>query len=114
MADCIDIAIDLAHPYLPACAGLLYVASDIISSQWADSRISLPSFGPVSWRGLAGLAWPWWGRGGEGYSGLPMADTELYTTEGGSAACTNPPAAPYRPPERMPLLDDPQTFPSGP
>lgn len=100
----------LSHTLEGACdaAALVYAARDFISDQWAAISPSLPSFGPISWS-LAGLAWPWWGRGGDGYSGLPMADTELYNSGGGAPAAT-----PYTTPERAHLLQDPQLFPSGP
>ena len=92
-------------------AALVYAARDFISDQWAAIIPSLPSLGPISWS-LTGLAWPWWGRGGEGYSGLPMADTELYGSGAGGGGA--PAAAPYTTPERAHLLQDPQLFPSGP
>ena len=100
---------------ISVAAALMYAASDIIANQWATISPSLPSFGPIS-GSLAGLAWPWWGRGGEGYSGLPLADTELYSNvEGGGAIFDrDAPATLYQPPESAPLLQDPQSFPAGP
>ena len=101
-----------------AAAALMYAASDIIANQWVTISPSLPSrpsFGPIS-GSLAGLGWPLWGRGDEGYSGLLTADTELYSNaEGGGAfSDRDAPATPYRPPESAPLLQDPQSFPAGP
>ncbi|DBA68967.1 TPA: hypothetical protein ACH3X2_013140 [Trebouxia sp. C0005] len=96
-------------------AALIYAAGDIIANQWATISPSLPSFGPIS-GSLAGLAWPLWGRGGEGYSGLAMADTELYSSAegGGAISDRDAPANPYQAPESAPLLQDPQSFPAGP
>ncbi len=99
-------------------AAMMYAATDIIANQWptiSPSLPSLPTFGPI-FGSLAGVAWPWWGRGGEGYSGLPTADTELYSNvEGGGAIFDrDAPATPYQPPESAPLLQDPQSFPAGP
>ena len=99
-------------------AALMYAATDIIANQWSTispSLPSLPTFEPI-FGSLAGVAWPWWGRGGEGYSGLPTADTELYSNvEGGGAIFDrDAPATPYQPPESAPLLQDPQSFPAGP
>lgn len=90
-----------------------------MADQWAALSPTIPTLptsircGPVSWS-LPSLSWPWWGRGGEGYSEISMADTDLYNNvEGGNATCTESFAISYQAPQSMPLLQDPHTFPAN-
>lgn len=96
-------------------AGVVYVAGDVLADQWAAVRPTLASFRPMSWTPAAGVDWLWRGWGGEGYSGLPMADTEMGPDQHGCFSPAEPPATPYRPPqENTPLLPNPQAFPTEP
>ena len=114
-----DLVLSTELPFAHAVAAVLWAVRGSMADQWAALSPTIPtlptsiSCGPVSWS-LPSLSWPWWGRGGEGYSEISMADTDLYNNvEGGNAACTESFAIPYQAPQSMPLLQDPHTFPAN-
>ena len=74
--------------------GVVYLAGDMLADQWAAVGPTLSSLRSMFWT-PAGVDWLWRGRGDEGYSGLPMADTEMGPDQHGCFSPAEPPATPY-------------------
>lgn len=83
---------------------------------WATVAPSFSNLRPSSWA-PAGLARLWAGGdgGGEGYLGLPLADTEMGPDQHGYFSPAEPPATLYEPPpqEATAPLPDPRIFPNS-